>query len=447
MQGYPQFAIFAVLGLGIPVAFLKPYWSFLFSVLLLTAGSADAFNQTRTSYLGPFLNLSDACLLVALAALFFDKFKGGKPIFVPLVIALLLFVLTIAAYQSFWRFGLTYETLRACRWAVSLPIAFFVGANLVTSPRRAKMLVAVLFCGAVFAAVQHLAFATSIWQSRSLDMETFNRMRTISYRSGGMMSAFLLATLVWGIPSKTWEKWLCLAGGVLFVASILLSQTRSVWLAAMGSIPCLLILFRGERRITEVIRFAFVALVVIVAASFLCRRAMPGFDIVDMVNRRMEILGDPIKNPAGFGTRARTFNVEMNEWYDGTLILGRGLSFFRAIDNSEDPRFHVAFGHLGYVTYLSQLGIIGLLVYGVFLPFSVLRRGLWLWSNSSASSFRYVGLLGGASIIYLSIMFLMSSCFLGLGYEAPGVLYGALWSLVRSERKGPGNKCVTGGAI
>jgi len=57
---------------------LKPYEAFLLATLLLTAGNAETFNQTRTTTLGPYLNLSDACLLVALVAVLFDRLYTNK---------------------------------------------------------------------------------------------------------------------------------------------------------------------------------------------------------------------------------------------------------------------------------------------------------------------------------------------------------------------------------
>jgi len=125
----------------------------------------------------------------------------------------------------------------------------------------------------------------------------------------------------------------------------------------------------------------------------------------------------------------------MSSWMDGTLIFGRGQYFFQTVRNPHNYAYLAAFNHLGYVTYLPQLGLIGLFVYGFYFPLSIIRDGRWLWRYGSLPILRYVGLLGSASIICPPIMFLMSSHFLAIGYFAPGTLYGALWSLTRSERK------------
>jgi len=64
IQGYPAIFIIITLALGIPLAILKPYEAFLLSILLLTAGDAVMFNRTRTTLLGPYLNLGDVCVLI-----------------------------------------------------------------------------------------------------------------------------------------------------------------------------------------------------------------------------------------------------------------------------------------------------------------------------------------------------------------------------------------------
>lgn len=447
VQSYPQFVILVVLGIGIPLAMLKPYKAFLLAVVLLTAGNAIIFNQTRTSLLGPYLNLGDACLLVAIVALFFDRYRSKKPLRVPQVVPLILFVLTISALQSFWKLGWTYETARACRWGIELPVAFFLGANMVTSSKRAKGLLAALLCGAILSALQHLFFISTVWSLRSMNMQNYHMMRTISYWGGCIPAAFLVTGVIWKLPGNIRNKIFSLTAGVLFLASLFITQTRSLWFATVGAIPCLLVLFKGRRRVTNVMKFGVIAVLMVFAMAWVCQQVMPGLDISDMAINRIKLLSEDNTRNIHMGTRERAFKVEMSSWMNGTLIFGRGLYFHQTIRNPESHTERIALGHLGYVTYLSQLGVVGLLAYGLYLPLRVLHDARRLWRNGGQPVLRYVGLLGAASIILLSIMFLMSSHFLGLGYFAPGVLYGALWSLARSGRKGPGNKCVMEGAI
>jgi hypothetical protein len=440
-EGYPQFVILLVLGIGIPLAILRPYKAFLLAVLLLTAGNAATFNQTRTSLLGPYLNLGDACLLVALVALFFDKFRSKGPVWLPAVVPVLLFVLTIAACQSFWKLGWTYETARAYRWGLEVPLAFLIGANLVTSTARAKKLLAAVLCGVILSAVQHLFFASTVWRSRSLNMQTYHMMRTIAYWGGCMSSAFLVTGVIWKLPANIWKKIPFLIVGVLFLTSVVMNQTRSLWLATAGAVLCLLILFQKGNHMIGILRAGVIVVLLVFITGLVCHCLAPELDVFKIVGDKLSLLAEEDPIQAYTATRINQFNVEMDKWLEGTLVLGRGLSFFQTIRNPKVDRSHIAFGHLGYVTYLSQMGLIGLFAYGFYLPLVVARDGRCLWRHGDLPVLRYIGLLGAASIICLSIMFMMSSSFLGLGYSAPGVLYGSVWSLARTAKNGDEKQC------
>jgi hypothetical protein len=427
-QGYPAILIFVVLGIGIPLAIVRPYYAFLFALLVVTAGNTARFNQTRLPGLGPLLNLTDACLLVAFAAFFFDRIVRNKPVWVPRIAGLLVFVLAIAAIQSFWKLGWTYETLRAFRWALDLPIGLLLGANLVTSAKRARLLIVSLLLGTILSAGQHLLFAASLWRTMSLNMENYGVIRTISY--GGMSATFLLAAVVWRPAATPAKKVLYLLIGILFVTSQLLNQTRSLWLAMAATAACLMVLFKVRYSLRQVLRLCLLLCVVSTAFVYGLRCVMPGLDAVRLVNERMETL--TVDNPRfseHTGTRKRDFQVEMSHWWEGTLIFGRGLDFFQTIPNPRDPRRYVAFGHLGYVTYLSQTGLIGLMVYGFCFPLSVLYAGRLLWRYGREASVRYLALFGTALIVGAAITFTMSSSFLSMGMAAVGIVCGSMWSL------------------
>ncbi|MBN4054637.1 hypothetical protein JYT87_02905 [Nitrospira defluvii] len=429
--GYPPISISIVLGIGFPLALVKPYWAFLFATLVLTSGNADMFNNTRTVILGPYLNLSDACVLVALAAYFVETYNKNKPLQLPRVVFILLIVLTIAALQSFWVLGWTYETARAVRWSVQFPLAFFLGAYLVTTYSRAKQLIGVLLLGSFLAVFQHLFFVWVTGRVIELDNENYHMVRTISFMAGGMPAAFLLTGMIWKIPGKVKVKALRLLAVGLFATSLLFNQTRSVWLAMVAAVPCLLFFFKRRGQMVNIARIGFLALFIGLSVGWISRIVAPDLDSSEMVIKRLIPFLEDDPWEAKTTSRINQFKVEMNSWLEGSLILGRGLFFFQTMDKG-DGIWNVAFGHLGYVTYLSQLGFLGLLAYGVYLPLSVVRNANLLWRYGNSPALQYMALLGAASIIYLSIMFLMSSSFLGLGYFAPAVLYGSVWALARS---------------
>ena len=415
--------------MGILLAFVRPYVGFLFAVLLLTAGHVTMFNQTRLAGLGPYLNLSDACVLVAVAALFFDRLAAKQPVRVPEIVPLLLFVVILGAVQSFWKLGWTYESMRALRWALEVPIALFLGANMVTSADRARRLVGILLAGVLLAAIQHVAFVANIWRARSLSMETYENMRTIGFWGGCLAPAFLLTAVVWKLPSSWIRKGLWLVAGGLFLTTIFLNQTRSIWIGLTLAVPALAVLFKKRHYMASVAKVGAFGLATVVLLIFVCQQLVPGLNVASLFTDRMELLVNSKTAGVHMGTRERALGVEMAQWWDGTLVFGRGLCFFQDIENSENPAYRIAFGHLGYVTYLSQLGLIGLAVYGLCLPVGLIRRSRFLYFHSDQRAVQYLALLAASSILCLSLIFVMSSHFLALGYFAPGVLYGGAWSL------------------
>jgi hypothetical protein len=433
VAGYPESVLVTVLVIGLLLAVFRPYMALLLSVFLLTAGNIGDLNQTRTSLLGPYLNLGDACLLIAVVALFIENMRSKMPLLLPQVVLLLLLVLTIGLYQSLWKLGLTYETMRAYRWGLELPLSLFLGANFVTSAARAKKLVGALFCGAALTALQHILFVWTAW--RQLDVQAYSAIRTIGFWGGCMASAFLVTAVIWKPPANMWKKIVLVVAGVLFLATLLMNQTRSLWFATAGAIPLLVLLFKRTNRLASLMRYTVITVVVILGTALVVRQVLPGLSFFDLTTSRFEMLMDDNTRKMQTSTRERSFYIEMNNWMDGTLVFGRGLYFFQTFRNpKEDWREYAAFGHLGYVTYLSQLGLIGFLVYGLYLPLSIIRDGRWLWYHSDDPAIRYTALLGTASMICLSIMFIISSQFLSSGYAAPGVLYGAIWALARQPK-------------
>jgi O-antigen ligase len=428
-------AVYTVLGGGLTLGVVKPYSAFLLSVVLLAAGHTDKFTQTRTDLLGPYLNLTDACVLVAVVSFFFDRIAARRTIKMPEIVPLMLLVLVVAASQTFWKLGWTYETLRAFRWAISLPLGFFLGANMVTSDHRARRLVETLVVGAVLAAIQHVFFVAGIWRSRSLSMENYQLMRTIGY-SGSRAASFLLTAIVWGLPRELGRKVLHLFIGLLLVATLVLNQTRSLWFAMVGAVPCLVILFKARGALPRIAKLAAVGAVVMVALVAGLQRVLPGLNVMDLFSERMESLVDQKTAGVHVGTRERSLTAEMGRWFEGTLVFGRGLYFYQTLDKAdEDPRYRIAFGHLGYVTYLSQLGVIGLLVYGALLPVEIVRRSRRLWHEGETQSVRYLGLFGGACIIHASLLFFMSSHYLSVSSFVPGVVFGGVWGLAEKVRE------------
>ncbi len=427
-----------MLAVGFILVVLRPYEAFLLATLLIGSGDAQKFNATRTALLGPYLNLTDACIVVALAALIFDCLYRKKWIRLPQVTILILLVLYIATLQSYIAFGPTYETIRALRWAVQFPLGIFLAGNLVTDSRRVRLLAGTLLAAAVISAAMHLMYIANVRSSLVLSMENYNAVRTISFITGGLPQAFLLSIAVWRLPRKILFKLLLIVISSLFIMSIVMNQTRSIWIATIAAVPFILILFQRSGRIPSFFRFVTILFVATIITVLIARWLIPELDLVDMAKGRFSVLTDKVASDGSVGSRARSFKVEMSSWFEGTWILGRGLFFFQTLDYGDSNiKFSgIGFGHLGYVTYLSQFGLIGFFVYGIYLPLSVIQYSRNVWLNGRLPVERYVALLAGSCMVFNSISFIMSSSFLGLGSFIPGILSGSVWVLARINNKG-----------
>jgi hypothetical protein len=134
-------------------------------------------------------------------------------------------------------------------------------------------------------------------------------------------------------------------------------------------------------------------------------------------------------------TREETFKTEINDWLNGNVVIGRGLYYYdihrreRIADSSGN---RPAWGHLGYVAYLSQLGIIGLIVYGIYFPLGVLFRARKIMRRADLPpSVSHLAALTGALFISQPIIFIFSNSFLGKAI-LPGLLAGAVWAIVNN---------------
>jgi hypothetical protein len=272
----------------------------------------------------------------------------------------------------------------------------------------------------------------------------------MSFLDGGLIPALLISAAVWPLQRDLHGNRLglgcriaLLGAGIAFIASMVLSLTRSVWIATVAALPATPLLYRrasrgcaaASRRAAASAAAALAGLAVLaVVASVVVASLLPEVSLGRLVVERVEGLLDPELNRQSVGTRRAAAEVELEAWLDGTLLLGRGLFFFQEHmkEREEATQTQYGFGHLGYVTYLSQLGLVGLLLYGIYVPVAVVGDSRRVWRASDAPASRYLGLLAGCCILYHALMFLMSSSLLTPWTYVPGVLAGAAGGLARA---------------
>lgn len=423
--GYSPIFLILIMAVGLPLALLNPNMAFLVGIVLVTGGNVHSFNATRVGFLGPFLNLNDACELVVLTALLVKSFQNSVDLKIPLPLMLLVAAVGIGAFQSFLLFGATYENFRSIRWAIDFPLAFWIGYNFINEDQDCRLLVYALLIGASWAVFQHFYHVIVLLASSTLNLGNYSSLRTISYSGGGIGPAFFLAAIVMNYHKDNFKRLVWYGLCLMFVVSIFLTQTRSQILAFMLSAPLIMLILKPRRSSYLLIRSIAVLIVVFLAINVAVKLYLPDISFQAMIFNRLKLTLFEDPDTAALTSRLNQFDIEIDHWAEGVLILGRGLYFFQKL--AQEDTGYIAFGHLGYVTYLAQLGIIGLFIYGFYLPYQTLKRGAGIFFAKISNEQSYLGLLSVASVLYLSIMFIMSSNFLALGYFAPGVLWGATW--------------------
>lgn len=440
-QGYPEFVFIPILLIGLFLAYIRPYEAFLFSILLLIGCNRHAFVYTRTSFLGPYFNLCDACFLIALVALCFQLSKQKRFLHCPMVLFLITGVLLIGFFQSLLRFGWTYGTLRSLRWAVEMPIGILLGANMVKKVYHVKKMILILCLAVVLSAIQHFCWVYFLIDSMpNYTKENIHLFRTVSFMSGGIPSALVAAVVVY-MPLLKIDKrkigyvLITILMSSVLAASIILNQTRSVYLAIIITIPILICLFYERHSKFYFLRLFVLILVISGFAGGLVRIVTndQSINASFIIKERLSTLTKSDPKQAYTLSRINQFKLETKNWLKGSLIFGRGLWFFQDME-PEKKINSIAFGHLGYITYLSQLGLLGLFVYGFYLPYYCIVLSRLMWKNAKENVSKFLAIFATSAMFFNCVRFIMSESFLSSeGFVATGVLFGTVWRLAKSD--------------
>jgi hypothetical protein len=432
VEGYPSGTIFLALLIGGCLLIKRPYYVVLFSVLAFTGGNSFRFTATRLPGVGPYWNLNDTFVFMALVAAAIDLYRRRQAPCIPPVVLALLSILVVGAAQSYWVMGFSYEVTRALRWGLQLPVAFVIGANVVASTHRARDLLFVAAIGCLLGAGQHLA-EIIFNKFKYIDLDSYHQVRTIAYLGGSVACAFIISVPMLKVPLLS-ARGFGVNGVVSILAvSIIWTQTRSLWISAIVAFPLVYWWLNRTLTLKLMVRYLAVSMSVgsfIIGVNFLIT---PNIRAEAIILERLLNLADSNPSTSTTLSRQRQARVELDGWLEGTLIFGKGLYFYGAYHNPKGRR-RIAFGHLGHLTYLTQLGLLGSFIYSIFLPYAVLRASRRLWLEKSMTV-RTLGLVACASIIQLSVMFLMSSSFLSVAFFAPGIIYGGAWALAVGKRR------------
>jgi hypothetical protein len=305
---------------------------------------------------------------------------------------------------------------------MNLPVFFIISATMVDSKEKLKPLLIALFLGSIVSAIEHFMFVRF-----NIDISggSIAYARTISFLSPGIF--FSIAILIWMPKLNPRDKLIIIISCIIFVISTLLNQTRSIWLSTVAALIVALLLFNPKKLIVKIFTFPTILTGFFICVLVTTGLLFPEIDLVQMIIDRLAGL----KTQYYSFTRLLSFKLEMNAWWNGSLIFGRGLWFFSEYTDSTI----IAWGHLGHVTILSQLGIIGLVVYSFYLPATIIRASMTLWKHETKET-KFFGLLAGIIMIFYWICFIMSDSFLSQ-HMVGGIIFGAVWrqaKLIKSQK-------------
>jgi hypothetical protein len=424
-EQYPSIFIFVTLGIGFVLAVTNPYRGFLLGVVILAAANTYTAARTRT-ILGPYFNLFDAVVVVLLLSFIFELIGDRRRtnIVPPLVMALV-FVIAVGFVEGTSNFGWRYEVLRATRWAINVPILILMGANFVNTRERARSFLVALFVGAILATVQHFAITHNILGAASPLNASSGLVRNVGFLFSPItyfpVAAAMRPMLLY--IDKPWRKtiwWLAL---VAFVGSVIFSQTRSLWIAiAIAPVPIAILL-----RETRILRHAIViAALAATTALFVLPRFFPEVDTMlqQTVFSRVESLTEIDQFESTTRTRWNALEIESRDWIEGNWLSGNGFEYQLKYPYGFDTRI-AAWGHLGYVSYLVRLGVIGFFVYAILLPITGITAGRKLYAFQPDGPIGDLAILVISSIVVDGITFVMSGSYLFLGVSTSALLVGA----------------------
>jgi hypothetical protein len=428
--GYPTYFLYIVLVAGLGLAIIRPYWAFLGTVAIFCMTDIYMASLTRTEFLGPFLNLYDLLFIIGLAAIFIDQ--TSPPLFIPRPVEWIFLVLVIGILQTALTNEINYEVLRAIRWAITLPLAIIIGANAVHNVSRAKLFLMALILGAAASSFHNL------YTYKKLVNPTHNTT-AIRLASGvhPMNLNFLVAASQRSFFPEAYLPWR--VGWVVFLIScgfcVLIAQWRAVYISIILSIIILPLLLKQSHYLRRVL---VITLVTVPMFLLVFKLALPSINPIS-VFQRLSLLENYIRPEKGIPEedkpRWRQLHRDIEEWSKGNWLTGRGLSFNVFLPDATDK--NIAWGHVAYSVYLSHLGILGLIIYAIYLPIQMFLAGKKLFLTDPDGMVSILGLLTIVSVVLISIISFMSTSYLSPMMHTTGFLYGTAWSLAYPPQEAP----------
>ena len=417
---YPTFFFYLFGVLGFIFLVKKPQYTFWMGIFYFAARELQRSAFTRLPQFGPYLNLDDFIILLMLLSLVHISFK--RKIKIPSAafwIALCIFasILLIAVKYSF-----TYPVQREHKVAFYFLFGIFLSYNFIQKEKDLEIFLKTIFIGSIVASIQYYLFI-------ELKVEEYGRnVYSETIRSVGFMA--LIPTIIitsFFIKLKWLEnkriKLIYFIGLSLMVMNLVLSQTRSLYVSIVLTV-LLIFLLRREIKTRSIILATIVVpfLVYIIFDQYL-----DWLNINRLIFGRLELLSDSPSTDVTTIGRLTAIDSEFRAFLTSNIIFGNGLGFTYFLPEAYNP--YISWGHIGPIAYLSRLGLLGFIVYSIYIPFAslyvLLRTKIFSLKIDYSKMFI---IFATALVIGDWIGFWMSASYLGIGAFLPGTVIGILWA-------------------
>jgi O-Antigen ligase len=427
---------------GIILSIYRPYVGFLFSILVPLSFGTNTLLNAKIPGLSLF-TLYDISFFTTILSWLNERGKKNKKSELKgkvnteayKMASVIIIVLLMGALQSLLRYDAPYLTFRSIRWAINIPILIVIASELVTTRKRVGALLLVLLLGDVFSSIQHLlwlSYQGSIFSSQ----DQAQAFRNISFLRG---QTGWLATGFFYVKGKIANPSLQIFAFALFFVVFITQQTRSIGLSVILSFIITLVFFKKRIKLTGVFQLMLVMAILLIIISTILNATGFGNFMTSYIERTSGTSFDD-SSTSDTISRINAFRIETADWISGNPIIGQGLFYYQRYGygfggiTDEGIIENVAYGHLGYIIYLSQLGIIGFIVYGLWFPISILiKSSKVIKLYQDIPSFQYLGILTVTSFTQSMIGFILSSSFLNPYLIIPGVLAGSIYGISKKD--------------
>jgi hypothetical protein len=420
---YSPWLLYIIITIGILTAFLKPYWAFVLAVFGLSSTLITFANQTETIF-GPYLNLTDTFIIIGLLGMFTDAVINRKRLLIPDIVIAVFLIWFISTVQSLWFIGFKYGVLQEIRWALNFPLVVLFTAHFVNTEQSCKTFLLVYILGSCLFSIQHLFLAGYRASITTIGIQGIREQSFMLVPYIYILFALIGVNISSINTRKPVIKVLFWVISGLFLVSLLLSQTRSLWLSFLFTPLLIAIIIRdaGFIRKTLLTILGFVPLVFFLVGLFFTL-AKPSFSS----DNPLWIVTTRIRETKNHREESRWYAIkkETELWfYESNLLTGLGLGY------TEDTRFkkydNNAFGHVGYVSYLARTGLVGLFIYGVYVPLVGILKARHLYLSIPENAMRLLSFVSLGCFVFHVISFSMNASYLTVVSYFPGLFFGAI---------------------